>query len=200
VSSGYLGTRPDRRAAHRQQMRASVVEAALKLFLERGHLAVSVEDIVDTVGISRATFYKYFTERDEILAELFAQLLAEAPAEPPPPDGPVPLRIRAMLQATAAQMVVQADLARFVYSVPLRHDAVLPGGIGEPPVFRAVHALVEEGRDHDEIRSDVPAEDITQHLARAFEAGMRDWAIGQAADAPERVAQLLDLAIGGVTA
>src|SRR5512135_3496547 len=70
----YLRTARDR-SQQRQEMRAAVVAAALRLFLDRGHLAVRLEDIVDEVGISRATFYKYFSERDEILAELFEQLL-----------------------------------------------------------------------------------------------------------------------------
>src|SRR5512135_1931111 len=60
----YLRTSRDR-SQQRQGMRAAVVAAALRLFLDRGHLAVRVEDIVDQVGISRATFYKHFSERDE---------------------------------------------------------------------------------------------------------------------------------------
>ena len=196
-SSGYLGASAPRRAAHREQVRGSVVEAALRLFMERGHLAVRVEDIVDAVGISRATFYKYFSERDEILAELFARLLSEQPAQPAE-SGPACDRIRALLVATAAGMVQQEELARFVYSVPLRHDAVLPGRTGQPEVMAAVHRLVVEGIATGELRADVPPEVLSHHLARAFEAAMRQWALREVADAPQQVALLLDVAIGGV--
>jgi AcrR family transcriptional regulator len=197
MSSGYLGGYEPRRSAHREQMRDAVVDAALKLFLQQGHLAVRVEDIVDEVGISRATFYKYFSERDEILAELFARLLAEQPSLPPQ-EGPAPERIRALLVATARRMVEQEDLARFVYAVPLRHDAVLPGRSGEPQVMRAVHDLVEEGIAAGELRGDVTADVLSHHLARTFEVAMRQWAIRDVADAPQRVALLLDVAIDGV--
>lgn len=197
MESGYLGTRGDRRETHRRQMRASVVEAALKLFLERGHLDVAVDDIVDEVGISRATFYKYFSERDEILAELFSQLLSERPPEVDA-EGSADERVRGLLVATAERMTADEDLARFVYSVPLRHDALLPGGAGEPEVMAAVRELVAEGQAAGELRDDVPSDVLGQHLARAFESAMRDWATGRVDDAPARVGMLLDVAIGGI--
>ena len=178
-------------------MRSSVIDAALSLFLERGHLAVRVEDIVEAVGISRATFYKYFSERDEILAELFAQLLTEEPPQPPA-DGPAPSRIRALLVATAERMVAQEDLARFVYSVPLRHDAVLPGSSSEPHVMRVVADLVVDGVAAGELTAEVPATVLSHHVARSFEAAMREWATRQVDDAPARVSLLVDLAIDGM--
>jgi AcrR family transcriptional regulator len=199
VTGGYLHTRGGKRSARREQVRAAVVEAALRLFLDRGHLDVRVEDIVEEVGISRATFYKYFNERDEILADLFAQLLSE---EPPATDaaGSATERIRDLLVATAVQMVQQEDLARFVYSVPLRHDAVLPGGAGQPQVMKVVHDLVTEGVASGELRDDVPVELLSHQLARSFEAGMRHWATGQVDDAAGHIALLLEVAIGGIHA
>lgn len=199
MAGGYLSTRGGGRSARREQVRASVVEAALQLFLERGHLEVRVEDIVDAVGISRATFYKYFNERDEILAELFAQLLREAPPTVDP-TGPVLDRIRHLLLATAARMVAQEDLARFVYSVPLRHDAVLPGAAGQPQVMGVVHELVLDGVASGELRDDVPAAVLSHQLGRSFEAAMRHWATGQVDDAPAHASVLLEVAIGGLRA
>jgi AcrR family transcriptional regulator len=193
--AGYLRTNRDR-SPQRQQIRAAVVEAALRLFLDRGHLAVRVEDIAAEVGISRATFYKYFAERDEILAELFAQLLT---TDVDPPQGGSSLeRIQDLLVAAAQQMTKWEDLARFVYSIPLRHDAVLPGGPGEPAVMTTVQRLVQEGVAGGELRSDVPADVLSRHLAGSFEAAMREWATRQVDDAPERVRLLLDVAIGGL--
>ena len=52
--------------ARRDERREEIVAGALRLFSERGALPVRVEDIAEAVGISRATFYKYFSERDEI--------------------------------------------------------------------------------------------------------------------------------------
>jgi AcrR family transcriptional regulator len=199
MTSGYLSARGAGRSTHREQMRAKVVEAALQLFLERGHLDVRVEDIVEAVGISRATFYKYFAERDEILAALFAQLLDDDPP-PVPAEGSVADRVRVLSETTAARMVDQEDLARFVYSVPLRHDALLPGRTGQPKVMQIVHELVEQGVASGELRGDVPVELLSHQLARSFEAAMRDWATGEVDAAATHAGLLVGVAIDGIRA
>ena len=56
----------------RQQTKDRVLDTALRLFNERGYLGVRVEDIAQQAGVSRATFYKHFAEREQILAELRA--------------------------------------------------------------------------------------------------------------------------------
>ena len=42
-------------------------EAATELFLERGYAAVSVDDIAKTAGVSRATFFNYFSAKVDVL-------------------------------------------------------------------------------------------------------------------------------------
>jgi AcrR family transcriptional regulator len=183
--------------ARRDERREAVVEGVLRLFAERGALPVRVEDIAAAVGISRATFYKYFSERDEILAELFRRLHATAPPEADGEDGAVGERITRVLAGTAARMGEQEQLARFVYGLPLHHDA-LPGGQAARPAFLdAVDALVTDGVAAGELRGDLPHDTLTGHLARAFEAAMRDWATGHADSPSGHVAGLVDLALNG---
>ena len=49
---------------------AAMTDTALRLFSERGYLGVRVEDIAKESGVSRATFYKHFAEREQVLAEI----------------------------------------------------------------------------------------------------------------------------------
>jgi AcrR family transcriptional regulator len=182
--------------ARRDARREAIIEGALRLFAERGALPVRVEDIAAEVGISRATFYKYFAERDEILAELFRRLLATPPPEADG-DGPVVERIAGLLAGTAARMVEQAQLARFVYSLPLRHDALLADEVVRPAFLAALDALVGEGVAAGELRDDLPPATLTGHLARAFEQAMRDWAAGHTDDPAGHVTRLVDLALNG---
>lgn len=185
--------------ARRDERREAIVAGALRLFTEHGALPVRVEDIAEAVGISRATFYKYFSERDEILAELFRRLLATPPPEPEP-DGPAVERLTALLVGTAKRMIEQEQLARFVYSLPLRHDALLGEQAVRPAFVEAVDALVSECVTAGELRADLPPATLTGHLVRTFETAMRDWAAREVADPAEHVARMTDLAVRGCVA
>jgi AcrR family transcriptional regulator len=186
------------RVDSRERARDRLLDAALQLFVERGYVAVRVEDIARAAGISRASFYKHFSEREEILAELFARLLGREPVTLPPGDpAEAMVRIRQLLLDAATRMVADEQLARFVYTLPIRH-AALNGAGARPPVLDLAERLVEEGAAAGAVRADIPPALITAHLARTFEAAMRDWAEGRAQDAAAHLALLLDMAIDGL--
>ncbi|MGV8967820.1 MAG: TetR/AcrR family transcriptional regulator [Cellulomonas sp.] len=197
------GLGPARRpAARRIASRAIVVDTALRLFTENGYLAVRVEDIATASGISRATFYKYFAEREEILAELFERLLGpepERPATQAVPGRTVEEQVTGAIEDAARQMLTQERLARFVYSLPVRHSSLLrPGARTTPHVMGRVNALLEQGQERGEISSDVPLDLLTRHVHAALEAAMRDWAEGRAEDAIAHLRVLLGLAFHGM--
>ena len=86
---------------------------ALRLMLERGFDAVSVDDIVAAAGISRRTFFNYFAGKESVVFDpdpddppLWAELMATRPAAEP-----LWLSLRELLlgytEATAERMVVQ---------------------------------------------------------------------------------------------
>jgi AcrR family transcriptional regulator len=188
------------RAERRAKARDLVVATALRLFSERGYIAVRVEDIARAAGISRATFYKYFSEREEILAELFARLLGREPAPAPPGGAEETLeRVEQLLVATAQRMLQDEVLARFVYTLPIRHAALLGEG-ARPPVLDTVERMLAEASVAGAVRADVPATLLTAHVGRAYEAAMRDWAEGRCDDAPGQVRLLLGLAFHGISA
>ncbi|WP_404815377.1 TetR/AcrR family transcriptional regulator [Streptomyces thermolineatus] len=186
-------------ADRREKARDLLVETALGLFAERGYIGVRVEDIAKAAGISRATFYKYFSEREEILAELFARLLGRDPVSPP--EGSVeetPERIERLLVGTAERMLRDEVLARFVYTLPIRHAALLGEG-ARPPALDTVEGMLAEASAAGVVRSDVPSALLAAHVGRAYEAAMRDWAEGRSDDAPAQVRLLLDLAFRGIS-
>ncbi|AIJ23849.1 regulatory protein TetR [Amycolatopsis methanolica 239] len=48
-----------------------------RCFVERGYAAVAIDDIVSTVGCSRATFYPHFTGKLEVLQKIGAETMAQ---------------------------------------------------------------------------------------------------------------------------
>lgn len=58
-------------------LRPRVVEAAGALFLSRGFVRVTSDDIAARLGISKATLYKHFSGKEEILREVVRGVLNE---------------------------------------------------------------------------------------------------------------------------
>lgn len=75
----------------RRRVRAALALAALDLFAEQGFEATTVDQISETAGVGRRTFFRYFRSKedvvfpdhDERLAQVVEQL-ESAPAEEPP--------------------------------------------------------------------------------------------------------------------
>jgi AcrR family transcriptional regulator len=70
---------------------ARLEDAALELFAERGFDAVSTTEIAQRAGLSKATFFRYFPDKPEVLfwgqdllAETFRQAIARGPSEASP--------------------------------------------------------------------------------------------------------------------
>ena len=63
---------------HRKKERAreALVDAAVRLFGERGIDATSTDDIAAAVDLSRATFFNYFPYKEAILVEIGARFVA----------------------------------------------------------------------------------------------------------------------------
>jgi AcrR family transcriptional regulator len=188
--------------SRRQATREAIMDSALDLFAERGYESVRVEDVARAAGISRATFYNHFSEREEILGGLIERLLAvDGPTPLPDPDAPPLEQIEDVAAAAAGTMLKQPELARFIYGLPVRHEALLkPQSAATPAVFRTIHHLLEEAESRGELRPDMPVDLMCVHVHNALEAGMRAWAEGTAPDAAERVRSLVRLALYGVVA
>jgi len=58
------------REKQKRYTRTEIVRVAFELFATHGYEDVSVEMICDTVGISRATFFNYFPQKELILREI----------------------------------------------------------------------------------------------------------------------------------
>jgi len=54
----------------KEALRRTVLEAAARLFAQRGFGGTNLQDIADSLGISRPALYYYFKSKEEILASL----------------------------------------------------------------------------------------------------------------------------------
>jgi AcrR family transcriptional regulator len=62
--------------AHRERQRRRILEAAQKLFDERGIDRTTMAEIISAAGIRTSTLYQYFANKDEIVWAILGELMA----------------------------------------------------------------------------------------------------------------------------
>jgi TetR/AcrR family transcriptional repressor of nem operon len=62
--------------------RRTIVEAAGRLFRERGFEAVTVADVMREAGLTHGGFYGYFESKDELIAEALGEALSLTTTKP----------------------------------------------------------------------------------------------------------------------
>jgi AcrR family transcriptional regulator len=140
-----------RREERKAQNRAKLLDAARKVFAEKGLGAATVRDIIRETDLATGTFYNYFTDKDEVFRALLEDFSAKARAT---------VRDERMREGTAAQRIESAYRAYFelvveereLFQVLVRNagavalmtdDAVFEAGVRE--FFEDLGAWVEEG-------------------------------------------------------
>ncbi|MDQ0382750.1 TetR/AcrR family transcriptional regulator [Amycolatopsis thermophila] len=79
-AGGGDGTPVKRRSLREEQKemtRRKLIEASKDVFERKGYAKATIDDIVETAGASRGTFYLYFKSKGEVAAELTAQYTRE---------------------------------------------------------------------------------------------------------------------------
>lgn len=73
--------KPSRRASigleKRERTRASLIEAAYRVFARKEADAVTIDDIIAEASVARGTFYNYFQTREDVLKAVAASLSDE---------------------------------------------------------------------------------------------------------------------------
>lgn len=51
-------------------MKDKITEKSIQLFVKKGFTETSIQDIVDALGVTKGTFYYYFTSKEELLMNI----------------------------------------------------------------------------------------------------------------------------------
>lgn len=66
-------------AAHKEQRRQAILEAALEVFIGRGYQLATIDDISSRSGLSVGAIYRYFRNKGEIMLTLVEARLGRTP-------------------------------------------------------------------------------------------------------------------------
>src|SRR5450756_2001858 len=70
--------------AQRGGSREAIVEAAQRLFLERGFGAVSMDELAEAASVARRTLYNQFSSKEEIFREMLLRVSGQLEDAFPP--------------------------------------------------------------------------------------------------------------------
>ena len=51
-------------------MKEKITEKSIQLFDQKGFSETSIQDIVDSIGVTKGTFYYYFSSKEELLMDI----------------------------------------------------------------------------------------------------------------------------------
>ncbi len=160
------------RTAIQQRVAETILDVAADL-LARGGEPPSMADIAEAAGVARATLYRYFPTREQLLQALTAAGMEEAAtrlAQAGLDTVPVPEGI--------------ARLARVVAAAGSKYAAVVsafdPAGAVEQQIGTMIQALLQRGIDDGTFRGDLTVEELGFVLGSLLQAAARMAASHQA--------------------
>jgi AcrR family transcriptional regulator len=202
--------------ALRQQQKAAlrnqILTACSRLFRERGFDNTTIADIIAAVGISRQTFFNYFTGKDEVLTELGLAWI-RGQAEVPKIDARAARRgsiLAGTRNAVLAQMrAIEAD-ADFMRLVFTRSGVLFPQSSGTHgrsgrdharSMFDNLALVVQAAVDAGEVRTDIEPLQVAELYVSIMLMTARLWLVDywqNAESLEERAARALDVLEAGL--
>lgn len=157
------------------------LHAALETFWRKGYHFTSVQDLVDTMGINRASLYDTFSDKHalylralERYRDLNSQEMAEAVAGQPGARA----KLQALFDRLISDMTDDADCKGcFMTNATLEMlphyedvQAVVQGNFEQ--MGQVVSRILREGVNSGELRANLPVRDTTQFMLSQI-AGLR---------------------------
>jgi TetR/AcrR family transcriptional repressor of mexCD-oprJ operon len=136
----------------KDSIRQSILDAAAELLSTRGDSAIMAE-LADAAGIGRATLYRYFSTREELMSALAQAAIDDASARLVSADlehAPVPEALARIFRAILA-CGTKFEFIRAEHEHMDKED--VDRRIGEP-----IRSVIRRGMEDGTLRSDLPLE------------------------------------------
>jgi AcrR family transcriptional regulator len=176
------GPRPDGRRERRSaETRERLFRAALDLFTRKGFTETTVEDITEAADVGKGTFFNYFPSKDHILlafGEMQFAKLETAVAEARLGHEPMrqflsTLGVRMTQEPTRHPGIIRTLLQAYLSTTPVR-EAMLD----LQTRVRALHTeIVRLGQERGEIRTDLPAAEISDVFRQTIFGTLLFWSL-----------------------
>lgn len=200
------GKRDTNRRANQQRL----LDAALALMLGDGTAAVTIDQIVERAGMAKGSFYRYATDKDDVVQQILAPVIAETTAVLDRCEQQ--LRTGRREDIAAIYLVLARDLSQMVARHSQRvllylQEARAPQGAAPPAIQHLADeltartiALTEIARDHGLIRAvdpEISALAVLGAVDAILFANLRNRRAPRA-PIPQVTAGLVDIVLRGI--
>lgn len=178
-SAARLRGVPGRREHNKLQTRRRMLDAARRLFAERGVTGSTIEDIADLAGVSRATVFNYFPSKDDLIGALHAthmESLATLIDELLARDITTAERIAGVFADFARESRRHPGYMRAVTG-ELERDLATPETSGDRTQLfdEQMQRLLAPGLERGEVRTDHPLPFLAQMVGAVYVSTLRHW-------------------------
>jgi AcrR family transcriptional regulator len=166
--------------AHRQRQTRRILDAAMKLFDERGIDRVTMAEITEASGVRASTIYQYFSNKDEIVWAITNELFADSATranEKIAGETTALGKIAALFEFMADELTANQTKVRFMAQFDAMYARDWPAerllrleAQVNPEGFGYFSKLIEEGIRDGSLRPDLDP-DLTMHAVMNAVAG-----------------------------
>ena len=169
--------------ASKQNVKRRIVDAAWKLFYEKGYDDTTVDDIIKLSDTSKGSFYYYFGSKDSlldtlstILDEYYLELEKELQPEMNSFDKLMYLNYKAH---TFMEEKIDVALLSSMYSTQLTAKGNRNLLDQNRVYYRLISMIVEEGRMRNQISREKTIYEITKYYSLCERALVSDWCLNR---------------------
>lgn len=170
-----MGKRPD------ETLRQRIIDSAWELFYEKGYANTTINEIIEKAGTSKGGFYYYFSQKDDLLNSLYVIFDREYEKFYTNLDKSQ----NAILQLDLVNQYVcffidanvSYELLTELYRSQLdrrKQEAFLNP---DRYYFRMVREIIETGQKRGEIRDDIDAYTLSQHILLLERGILINWCV-----------------------
>ena len=163
--------------------RARILDAAIKVFAERGFHSATVAEIARAAGVADGTIYLYFKGKDDLLLRLFDEKMTELLAEVKAAiaqERTAPDKLRRFIQLHLALVERNPDLAS-VLIVELRQSAQFLKAADRQKLAAYVDLIAEvvrSGQENGELDRDISPATVKRAVFGALDELALGWLVG----------------------
>lgn len=193
------------REAKKQETRRAIMQAAMRLFSEKGFEKTSIEELARAAGIGKGTVYGYFPTKSDILhafcEDEFECLRQELTANA---DQEVPIltQMVRIYMAEFMKITENREFARiFMQQTAFPRDVDLQRHLAhEDNYFALLFPLLEKAQERGELRRELELLHITGHFYGLYLLLVSAWFSGRIAteEAEEALTSLFRQALEGL--